>query len=315
MIATLAETALTSDSGPFADTNPPAVLVVEDSPVQRRLIGAQVEKASGMRVMYASDGAEALQVVERESPLAVLTDLQMPGMSGMELVERMRDKFPAVPVIVMTAGGSEEAAIAALRSGAANYIPKRYLRAELTPVLEQILTAAKIDRRRYELMGCVAELDCRFELQSDPALVPLLVAHLQEQAERMGLCDKNGKVRLGVALEEALLNGLYHGNLEVGSELKEDGGELFHRTAHRRRHEEPYRGRRLHVHARLDREQARFTIRDEGPGFDLACVPDPTDPENLLRPSGRGLMLIRMFMDAAVHNAAGNELSLTMRRK
>ena len=119
---------------------------------------------------------------------------------------------------------------------------------------------------------------------------------------------------MGVALEEALLNGIYHGNLEVSSDLKQDDDDAFNRLAARRRREEPYCQRRLHVHVRLDSETAVFVIRDEGPGFDLSKVPDPTDPENLLLPSGRGLLLIRMFMDDVKYNDAGNELTMIKKR-
>jgi anti-sigma regulatory factor (Ser/Thr protein kinase) len=55
---------------------------------------------------------------------------------------------------------------------------------------------------------------------------------------------------------------------------------------------------------------ARFVIRDEGPGFDPHKVPDPTDPENLERESGRGLLLMRSFMDSVAYNPTGNEVTL-----
>jgi anti-sigma regulatory factor (Ser/Thr protein kinase) len=54
-------------------------------------------------------------------------------------------------------------------------------------------------------------------------------------------------------------------------------------------------------------------ITDEGPGFDLSTVPDPGDPENFLKPSGRGLLLVRSFMDEAYHNAKGNVITLVKR--
>jgi anti-sigma regulatory factor (Ser/Thr protein kinase) len=54
-------------------------------------------------------------------------------------------------------------------------------------------------------------------------------------------------------------------------------------------------------------------IADEGPGFDVTAVPDPTDPENLLKPSGRGLLLIRSFMDEVYHNARGNSITMVKR--
>lgn len=305
-----------ADTESFATTpeEPRVALVVDDSPVDRRIAGAIIEKTTDLQVKFATDGQEALDIVAAEAPSFVLTDMQMPNINGIELVERMKAEFPTIPVILMTANGSEEAAITALRAGASNFIPKRFLRQELPAVLALALSVARTDRRRYELMSCLSSIDCQFNLGNDPTLVPVLVAHLQEHAERMGVCDKNGRIRLGVALEEALLNGIYHGNLEVSSRLKEDGSDAFHRLAAQRRLQEPYSQRRLHVKVQIDGEQAAFVIRDEGPGFDVSTLPDPTDPENLLLPSGRGLLLIRMFMDEATHNARGNELTIVKRR-
>jgi len=57
-----------------------------------------------------------------------------------------------------------------------------------------------------------------------------------------------------------------------------------------------------------------FIVRDEGPGFDPSALPDPTDPENLLKPCGRGVMLIRTFMDQVNFSAKGNEITMVKRR-
>ena len=100
------------------------VLVVDDSAVDRRLAGGLLEKESGLTVIYASDGTEALVKLDTENPDLVVTDLQMPKMNGLELVGAIRHQYPLVPVILMTAHGSEEIAIAALEQGAASYVPK-----------------------------------------------------------------------------------------------------------------------------------------------------------------------------------------------
>src|SRR5439155_2198335 len=118
----------------------PKVLVVDDSPVDRRLAGSILEnrsgpdgkkEPSGITVVYANDGKEGLAAVGREKPDLVVTDLQMPHMTGLELVEAIKDEYPTVPVIIMTAHGSEEIARQALQVGAASYVPKRDLAHEL----------------------------------------------------------------------------------------------------------------------------------------------------------------------------------------
>ena len=298
-----------------AGTSVTTVLVVDDSSTARLFVRRLVERIPGFRVVTASDSKEALAVLGKEACAVVVTDLHMPGMDGLELVGAIADRYPLVPVVLMTAQGNEDIAVKALQGGAASYVSKRALEQELAGTLERVLNAAKVDRRKQGLLECVRDLDCTFVLENDAAMVPLLVTHLQEYMVRMKLCDPKGRLRLGIALEEALANGIYHGNLELSSDLRQDGSDAFQRLAAVRRTEAPYADRRLHVHVSLDAESAVFTIRDEGPGFDVSKLPDPTDPENMMKASGRGLLLIRTFMDEATHNARGNEIRLVRRRR
>ena len=101
------------------------VLVVDDNPVDRHLAGALLAKRPEMKVLFAENGRDALALLEERCPDLVLTDLHMPEMDGLELVVEVRKNFPLVPIILMTAFGSEEIAIQALQKGAASYVPKR----------------------------------------------------------------------------------------------------------------------------------------------------------------------------------------------
>ena len=121
----------------------------------------------------------------------------------------------------------------------------------------------------------------------------------------MGICDATARMRVGVALQEALANALYHGNLEVSSDLRQDDEREFYEPRPPPKVEEPYRDRRIHVEARLDRDAATYTIEDEGPGFDTSSLDRPIDPEDLMRIGGRGMLLIRTFMDEVSHNDGG----------
>src|SRR5262245_65676672 len=83
------------------------VLVVDDSAMDRLLASSLIENLGGWSVLSAENGAEALATLERQRPDLVLTDLLMPGMDGLELVQAIRTNHPLVPVILMT-GRSEE---------------------------------------------------------------------------------------------------------------------------------------------------------------------------------------------------------------
>jgi CheY-like chemotaxis protein len=292
------------------ESTAPIILVVDDSLVDSHLAGAILKRELLARIVYAANGDEALKEMSKQLPALVLTDLQMPGMDGLQLVEAVRAKHPGVPTILMTANGSEELAMLALRAGAASYVPKRVLVGELAGTVENVLAAAHVERRRSRILECVTWFECEVELDNDPSLAPDFITQVQEQMVRMRICGENGKVRVGVALEEAMLNAIYHGNLELSSDLKQDGSDRFYKVAAERRTLTPYRDRKLHIQIRLTHREASFTIRDDGPGFDLAGLADPTDPENLLRASGRGLLLIRTFMDEVTHNPAGNQITM-----
>ena len=113
----------------------------------------------------------------------------------------------------------------------------------------------------------------QFVLENDPLLVPPLVALFRQDLIEVGLCDLTGATRTGIALEEALLNAVYHGNLEVSSDLRENGDEAFHKLAVQRRTEAPYRDRRVCVAARVSPRRATFVVADQGPGFDISKLP------------------------------------------
>jgi anti-sigma regulatory factor (Ser/Thr protein kinase) len=129
----------------------------------------------------------------------------------------------------------------------------------------------------------------------------------------MGLFDETDRTRLGVALTEALLNAIFHGNLGVSSDLREQGLADYFALAKQRTGEQPYCDRRVRVDARWTRTDCRFVIRDEGDGFDVASLPDPTDPSNLERASGRGVLLMQMFMNEVRFNDTGNEVTMVKR--
>ena len=158
------------------------------------------------------------------------------------------------------------------------------------------------------------EMELSYVLGNDPALFPPLLLRLREAADQLRLFDADTADRVDLVLQEALLNGIHHGNLELDSDLREGGEAAYYRLAELRRHLPHYRARRLHVRARLSRSEAVYIIRDEGPGFDPSRLPDPTNPANLERASGRGLLLIRALMDEVAFNAAGNQITLTKRR-
>lgn len=289
-------------------------LVVDDSVVDRRRAGGILEKLLDLKATYAADGAEALALIGPDTPDIVITDLQMPEMNGLELVREIRSRYPSLPVILTTAHGSEEVAAEALRSGAASYVPKRATAADFAGTVERVLELVAASQRARSLARYLTRETYEFLLENEPTIVSPLVAQLQHSLSRIEFCDETELMQIGTALDEALLNALFHGNLEVSSELREEDDRAYYDLAAQRARQEPYCDRRVHVHVELSPEEAVFVIRDEGPGFDPGALPDPTDPANLGKMSGRGLLLIQAFMDEVTHNEPGNEIKMVKRR-
>ncbi len=125
----------------------PSILVVEDSITQSTQIRLMLKSAE-FEVFVAENGREALEVLENHQPNIVLTDLQMPEMDGLELVEAIRDLYPHLPVVLMTQHGSEQIALDALRQGATSYLPKNELNHHMLDTLDDILESARLAHRQ-----------------------------------------------------------------------------------------------------------------------------------------------------------------------
>ena len=211
------------------------------------------------------------------------------------------------------AHGGEDLAAGALRRGASSYVPKRNLARDLVATLGDILAISATDAGARRLVGCLDRIELRYDVPNDASLVPPLVRRLEAAVGEMGWCDESSLMRMSVALRETVANAIDHGNLELDSELRQVDEREYRRIGDERRRLPPYRNRMVRVEARLTRDDATFVVRDEGPGFDPRSLPDPTDPLNLERVGGRGLLLIRTFMDEVRHSAKGNEVTLIKR--
>ncbi len=290
----------------------PKVLLVDDSATDRRLYSGLLEKEPTFTVTSCDNGWTALKRVQSEQPDVVVTDMQMPEMDGLQLVNRVRKNFPQIPVILITSQGSEMLAAKALKQGAAGYVPKskssELLRETVSHVCELSQAAANYER----LLGCAAVSHFEFVLENDETLIPPLLDLAQRMLGSMGLCDPTACLQVGVALEHAILNAMYHGNLEVAAgshDTSHDASKPSVLAA-----QSPHKDRRVHVAMRIGRDEARFVIRDEGPGFDIREVTEVGLSTSLHGTSGRGLFLMWAFMDKVSFDETGNTVTLIKRR-
>lgn len=119
------------------------ILLVDDDESLRRVTQFQLEQA-GYEVVTAVGGAEALQALQRSPQDIVVTDLRMPGLSGLELLRKIRADFPEISVVIVTAFGTIETAVEAMKAGAYDYVTKPVNPAELVLIIERALERQRL---------------------------------------------------------------------------------------------------------------------------------------------------------------------------
>jgi serine/threonine-protein kinase RsbW len=186
----------------------------------------------------------------------------------------------------VTSNAEEPVIVKAFKMVAANYLRLSYNRDELREIVEQTLSY----KLRYvddpNLLSHTHE-KIEFELPSDLALMNGVLQYLLERVAKLGLIAPE-RSNLFIALDEAFVNAVKHGN-------KNDPTKL------------------VRIGAELSPKEACFTIEDEGEGFDVETIPDPRDPANLFKSSGRGVLLIYNIMDEVEYNAQGNRVKMVKR--
>jgi two-component system, NtrC family, response regulator HydG len=126
------------------------VLVVDDKEMMRDSVGSTLQRA-GFKVVTAGDGEAALEAVARRRPDAVVTDLKMPGLGGLELLERLRGIDDDLPVVLMTAFGTVDTAVQAIKLGAFDYITKPFEGDELIIAVKRAIQHAQLVRENAVL--------------------------------------------------------------------------------------------------------------------------------------------------------------------
>lgn len=139
------------------------VLVVDDSYDVRDLVSLSVLKPGGYDILTAGDGQTALELAIQEKPDLIITDMQMPGMTGLELITQLRQQDIKTPTILMTAYGSEETAVEAFRLGARDYIIKPFQAREMQTAVERALREKRLQAERDQLVAQLSQSNLELE--------------------------------------------------------------------------------------------------------------------------------------------------------
>ncbi len=288
----------------------PVILHVDPSTADRDSIREALASQENWTIEGAASYEEACDRLQLHPVDLILCESDFGDGEWRDLVSAVRSRQMTTPVFILSSSMTVESAAQAARDGAESVLVKGTDPSEWLFPMECAMERAASRSLRQAAESSLTEQKLRFTLENEKSRVPHLVNLLVENCDRFGLIDDRDRMRIQVALEEALLNAIVHGNLEVSSRLRELEGDIFEQAIIERKGLEPYRSRRVTLVAEYTHLGARFVIRDEGPGFDVDKVRNPTEDDAIALASGRGILLMRSFMDTIDYNDQGNEVSM-----
>ena len=261
------------------------ILIVEGNAELRKVLSDALRE-QGHDVVTAGDRNEAVERDDLEDFDLIISDLAEYADSGVQIVSELKRKRLFVPIVVSSEEAQQAGIVKAFKLGAANYVRKPYDHEELRNIVEKTLGYKLRFVEDLKVLPYVRE-HIEFELPSDISLMNGVLHYITERVAALGVIKPDAS-NLFIALDEAFVNAVKHGNRLDAQKL-------------------------VRITADLSTKEARFTIEDEGEGFDVNGIPDPRDPENLFKTSGRGVLLIYNIMDEVEYNERGNRLTMVKR--
>lgn len=261
-------------------------ILIVDSNDELRAVLRQVLSDLGHDVVSSGDRAAVLARDDLDRFDLIISDLTDDTDGGVAILSELKRQQLLVPVVVSSEESQQPGIVKAFRMGAANYLRRPYDPEELRNIVDKTLSYKLRFVEDLKVMPYACER-IEFELPSDLSLMDGVLHYLIERATRLGIIQPE-RSNLFIALDEAFVNAVVHGNRSDRTKL-------------------------VHITAELTAREARFTIEDEGEGFDFRNVPDPRDPANLFKTSGRGVLLIHNIMDEVEYNERGNRLTMIKR--
>lgn len=263
------------------------ILIIEND-ARLRADWLHVLREMGHRVKDCATRDEALRCADLGDFDLILSDLtdeneNSPGLQPLSEATRRR-----LLAARHSANGSapEVSIIKAFKLDAAYLARPDYNSDELCAIVNHVLA---FKREEIDDPLVLPHLHERidFALPSDVALMHAILDYLLDRVARLGVIQPESS-NLFVALDEAFVNAVKHGN-------KFDPTKL------------------VYVTAEICADEARFTIEDQGAGFNVHDIPNPLDPANLFKTSGRGVLLIHNIMDEVTYNESGNRVTMVKR--
>jgi serine/threonine-protein kinase RsbW len=231
---------------------------------------------------------QALSFLQTNFCDALLLEANLPDIPAAEMVALAKRRFLLLPIIVFADESAMAEAIGALNAGAIHLIPSSFEPRQMIAVLRKVL-ALQTDHVTPARFLPGLKQTIQFALPSSVDYIVSAANQLTEALIRFNIVTVE-EINIKIALVEALTNAMEHGN----------GFDP---------------ARRVKVEAKFLEDRAEIKITDEGKGFNHRHLPNPTSPENLYKPRGRGIYMMYRLMDEVHFNRKGNSVRLIKYRR
>lgn len=252
------------------------ILIIDDHDDLETLLTSEFG-AKGHFIKSTEDRDEAIELLESEAFDIIVTDLD-----GEHLVATKNGNDEDISCLPEDEP-APRSNIKAFKLCISNYKKERFSEDELKYFVETVLDLKSCCVDKIESVKDLRE-KIEFEVPSFVSLMHDILDYLMKRVEKSGVVNPETS-NLFVALDEAFVNAVKHGNKFNAEKL-------------------------VRITAEVSKEEARFTIEDEGEGFNVTEIPDPRNPENLFKTSGRGVLFIYNIMDEVKYNDRGNRLTM-----
>lgn len=248
----------------------------------------QVLRENGIELDVLSSAQTALASLQSRFCDALLLEVPLPDMPAAQMVAVTRHRFPFLPIVVLAEESGMSEAVSALNAGAFHFIPANFEPRQALGTLRKILA---LQNEPVTLARAMRELKqtIQFSLPSSVDYITGAAALMTETLVRFGIVTIE-EINIKIAIVEALTNAMEHGN-----------GFDPHKL--------------VKVEAKFLETKAEIKITDQGRGFNHRKLPNPTAPENLYKPRGRGIYMIHRLMDEVRYNRKGNSVRMVKYRR
>lgn len=258
-------------------------------------------------VILAETGTEGIDKFREFLPDIVISDMRLPDKNGNIVVKEIKEIDKNVPIIIITGYSDHQLILSAMKNGAVDLLKKPFKPNDLKYLINKIETLFR--KIKVKLSASFVQWEKRHiiiknDINIIRSVVDFIFSNIDYISEDVSF--------MKIGLQELLINAIEHGNLDITNIEKQellDRGD-YSRVLKERMQLPEYKEKFVDIKIFSTPEYLKITLEDMGKGFDPSQIPDPENPENFLKESGKGILMAIHAFDKVEYNAIGNGVTL-----